>query len=184
MKSLITIIKEIIDQSIQQAKYEKWELGLIKAWGQLLYLGYHELPKTINKIVDEKITKKTFEEYYENADTDEDLQDWMSDSPPTMNGGFAVFDKNRLSSMLTQIANKTKTTEPIKVYRYENVDYEEGWNSYTTDIDDATYGGDNLRMKSYNIPTGYPVIFAGDIADRNEVIINMSSADKAKFLNK
>jgi glycosyltransferase involved in cell wall biosynthesis len=44
---LMQLLKEAIDQSQYQSKYDKWELGLIKAWGQLLYLSYHNLPNTI-----------------------------------------------------------------------------------------------------------------------------------------
>jgi len=176
----------IINESQQQSKYEKWELGLIKAWGQLLYLSYHVIPNSILKIVDEKITKKAFEDYYDNADSDEDLQDWMSDEPPTMNKGFALFDKNRLSAMMTNIANKTKTTTDLVVYRYEkdSKDYGDGWNSYTTAKNDANYAGKDIKLKSYTIPIGYPVIFASGIADENEMIINISSQNKLKFFNK
>jgi hypothetical protein len=135
---LTSLLKEIMDQSQYQSKYDIWELGLIKAWGQLLYLSYHNIPDSISNIVDEKTTKQVFEDYYKNADSNEDLQDWMSDEPPTMNKGVAVFDKNRLSQMMSSIANKTKLQEPLIVYRYEDTSYEQGWNSYTTDINDAS----------------------------------------------
>jgi hypothetical protein len=182
--NLVKLLKEVISQSQQQSKYENWEKGVIKAWGQLLYLSYHNIPNTILKIVDEKTTKKVFEEYYEQADSDEDLQDWMSDEPPTMNKGFAVFDKNRISQMMSSIANKTKLEEPLTVYRYDDTSYENGWNSYTTNINDAVYAGKTRTMASYILPVGYPVIFADDIADKDEVIVNMSAQDKSKFLSK
>ena len=182
--NLFSILKEVINQSQQQSKYENWELGLIKAWGQLLYLSYHNIPNSISKIVDEDTTKKVFEDYYKNADSDEDLQDWMSDEPPTMNKGFAIFDKNRLSKMMEFVAKKTRLEEPLLVYRYEDTSYEQGWNSYTTNINDAAYGGNGMSIVSYTIPKAYPVIFADKIADKNEVIINLSSQDKTKFLNK
>ena len=166
----------------QQSKYEKWEKGVIKAWGQLLYLSYHNIPDTISKIVGEKTTKEIFAEYYEQADSDEDLQDWMSDEPPTMNNGFALFDKNRLSQMMATIANKTKLEEPLIAYRYDDTNYENGWNSYTTDINTAIYAGKERTMATYILPVGYPVIFADGIADKDEVIINMSAQDKSKFL--
>ena len=181
---LTSLLKEIMDQSQYQSKYDIWELGLIKAWGQLLYLSYHNIPDSISNIVDEKTTKQVFEEYYKNADSDEDLQDWMSDEPPTMNKGVAVFDKNRLSQMMSSIANKTRLQEPLIVYRYEDTSYEQGWNSYTTDINDASYAGPSRSMVSYTIPKGHPVIFADKVADSGEVIINLSSSEKAKYINK
>ena len=184
MIKLKTLLKEIIDQSQYQSKYDTWELGLIKAWGHLLYLSYHNIPDTISKIVDEKITKKTFEEYYRNADSDEDLQDWMSDEPPTMNKGVAVFDKNRLFQMMTSVANKTKLQDPVIIYRYDNTNYDQGWNSYTVNKNESTYGGKDRTMRSYTLPKGYPVIFADGIADDDEVIVNLSAAEKAKFINK
>ena len=79
---LTSLLKEIMDQSQYQSKYDIWELGLIKAWGQLLYLSYHNIPDSISNIVDEKTTKQVFEDYYKNPDSNEDLQDWMSDEPP------------------------------------------------------------------------------------------------------
>jgi hypothetical protein len=174
------ILKEIIDQAIQQNKYEDWEKGVVKAWGHVLYLGYHDVPTKISKIVDEETTKEIFKDYYKNSDDDYDLQDWMSNNPPTMDNGFAVFDKDRLSRILSSIANKTKITEPLIIYRYEDTSYDTGWNSYTTNKD-AGYPGEK---KSYTIPIGYPVIFADGIADNNEVIINLGSKEKSDFLNK
>ena len=181
MMKLVDLLKEVQDQRTQQGKYEDWEKGLIKAWGDLLYLSYHDIPNTISNIVDEATTRKVFYDYYKDGDTDEDLQDWMSDAPPTMNRGVAVFDKNRLSKMLSVIANKTKTEEPIKVYRFEDRDYEPGWNSYTTDPDISDPVGNNRSRKSYNIPVGYPVVFASGLADQDEVILNLSGEDKQKF---
>jgi hypothetical protein len=170
------------DHQTQQSKYEDFEKGLIKAWGDLLYLSYHELPNSISKIVDYDTTVEVFEDYYKNADEDEDFQDWMSDSPPTMNRGFAAFDKNRLSSMLTNIANKTKTKDILTIYRYEDTTHDDGWNSYTTNMD-AFYRGPESK-KSYNIPQGFPVIFADGLADDDEVIVNLSKKDKDIFLVK
>lgn len=178
------ILKEILDQTSQQSKYEDWEKGLIKAWGHTLYLSYHNIPNTIQNIVDENTTKKVFAEYFRDADEDEDLQDWMSDEPPTMNKGVAVFDRNRLSKMFAIIANKTKTTEPLTVYRYEDRDYEPGWNSYTTDSDISDPVSSERIKKSYTLPVGYPVVFASGLADQNEVILNLSNEDKAKFVSK
>jgi hypothetical protein len=167
---LAILVKEIAEQS----SYLPWEKGLIMAWGHVLYLGYHDIPKSILKIVDEKTTKNKFEEYYYNAENDEDLQDWMTDEPPTMNKGFALFDKNRLSNMLSEIANKTKLKQPLTIYRYSDIDYDLGWNSYTT-VETDQYDG---NKKTYTLPIGYPVIFASGIADNNEVIVNLAYSNK------
>jgi hypothetical protein len=152
------------------------------AWGHLLYLGYHDLPYNINNIVSEDETRGYFEEYYWNAEDDEDLRDWMSNNPPTVGKGEAIFDKNRLNMMMNDIAMKTRTLDPITIYRYEDQDYEEGWNSYTTDPELDYSNGGKITKKSYIIPAGYPVIFAGGIGDRDEVIINLSSREKKKLI--
>jgi len=108
----------------------------------------------------------------------------MSDEPPTMNKGVAVFDKNRLFQMMTSVANKTKLQDPLIIYRYDNTNYDQGWNSYTVNKNESTYGGKDRTMRSYTLPKGYPVIFADGIADDDEVIVNLSAAEKAKFINK
>lgn len=181
---LVDLLKEAIDQSIYQQRYENWERGLIKAWGHLLYIAYHDLPENAPNMVEEMWAKREFVFYEKYSDTDEELRDWMSNTPPTMNGGQPAFDKNRISKFLTGIADKTKLEEPLVIYRYENTSYDQGWNSYTTNINDAKYGGEGISRSSYTLPKGYPVIFASGIADQDEVIVNLSSADKAKFLNK
>lgn len=62
---------------IENQPYEEWELGLIKAWGGVLYLAYHDLPENINKKVSLDVFKSEMKNYYRNADNDEDLQDWI-----------------------------------------------------------------------------------------------------------
>jgi hypothetical protein len=176
-------INEKIDQSKYQLSYEDWEKGLILAWGHLLYLGYHSLPYKINNIVPENETKKYFAEYYIDGEDDEDLRDWMSDSPPTVGNGKAIFDRNRLNMMLTEISMKTRTKEDLIVYRYEDQEYTEGWNSYTLNPDLAYYSNNkNISKKSYLIPKGHPIIFAGGIADIDEVILNLSPEEKKKLM--
>lgn len=173
----------------EQSKYEDWEKGIIMAWGHVLYLSFHDVPNKIQKIVSEQQTRDTFLEYYQEAGDDEDLQDWMADMPPTMNKGYAIYDKDRLSKMLSDIANKTKTKEPLTVYRVSSKEYDPGWNSYTTNkklTDDYSgwkqpLDGHDNKVEKYELPVGYPVIWADGIADKDEVILNLSTEDKKKF---
>jgi len=182
-------IKLFEDFTQEQSKYEDWEKGIIMAWGHALFLAFHDVPDKIQKIVSVEQTKKSFLEYFNNAENDEDMQDWLSDVPPTMNNGWALYDKDRLSKMLSDIANKTKLTEPLKVYRVTSEDFDSGWASYTTNLSNTDVysdwkqpldGHDN-KVESYELPIGYPVIFADGIADKDEVILNLSREDKKKY---
>lgn len=165
----------------EQSKYEDWEKGIIMAWGHVLYISFHSVPNTIQKIVSVDQTKQVFREYFNEAEADEDMQDWMSDAPPTMNKGYAVYDKDRLSDMMTGMANKTKIKTPLLVYR-TGEDFPSGWNSYTINKDNDMYG--EFKKQGYELPIGYPVIFADDIADKDEVILNLSDEDKKRFVIK
>jgi hypothetical protein len=173
----------------EQSKYEDWEKGIIMAWGHVLYLAFHEVPDSIQKIVSIDQTKKSFLEYFKEAEDDEDMQDWLSDAPPTMNKGLALYDKSRLSKMLSDIANKTKLTKPLKVYRVTSKDFGPGWASYTVNIDRTEeysdwkqpLGWHDNKVESYELPIGYPVIFADGIADKDEVILNISAEDKRRY---
>jgi hypothetical protein len=182
IKNFKNFINESVDHSLYQSNYDDWEKGLILAWGHLLYLGYHDLPYNINNIVSEDETKEYFNEYYREGENDDDLRDWMSNNPPTVGNGQAIFDKHRLNRMMNDIAIKTRTLDPFMIYRYEDQDYTNGWNSYTTDpeLDYSNQG--KIPKKSYLIPAGYPVIFADGIGDRDEVIINLSSVEKRKLI--
>jgi len=159
-------------------KYNDWEKGVIMAWGHVLYLGYHDVKQSISKIVSMEETKKVFLDYYNESDSDEDMQDWMSDGPPTMNGGYAVFDKNRLSSILEDISNKTKLEKSLEIYRYTD-SHKPGWNSYTLNKDNSnSYSG---KLHEYILPKNYPVIFTEGLADTDEVIVNLTSNDLKKY---
>ena len=184
---MIKLLDILLLESFQQeqSKYENWEKGIIMAWGHVLYLAFHDTPDKIMKITSEQQTKGVFLKYFNEAEGDEDMQDWMADNPPTMNKGYAIYDKNRLSNMLSNIANKTKLTKPLKVYRSSYKDFEPGWNSYTiSEEDDYSLGqpiDSDVKQETYELPIGYPVIFAGGIADKDEVILNLSSNDKMKY---
>ena len=153
-----------------QNKYEDWEKGLIKAWGGVLYLGYHILPVNLNNLVDFDRFKNIMVEYFKNSDSDEDMQDWMSDVPPTLDKGkYSLFDKNRIDKVFTEIANKTLTADELIIYRTSD-NHMSGWNSYTL-RNDNSYTYKNSLTIAYKLPKGFPVIFADGIADNDEVIV-------------
>jgi len=183
MKNILSftqLINENLNIENLQNLYLPWEMGLIKAWGGLLYLSFHDLDENIQKKVSEITTKKELENYFLHSDDDEDLVDWFSDIPPTMNGGYALYDKKWLKSALLNISEKTKLVEPLIVYRFSKTE-KDGWNSYTTD-ENIDYSYFTRSKFSYRLPIGYPVIFADGIADNNEVIINMSLENQRKFI--
>lgn len=158
--------------------YEGWELGLIKAWGHVLYLAYHNLPIHIEKKISDIEFREVMIDYYKNSDDDEDLQDWMADEPPTMNKGYAVFDKNRITNCFEQISNKIIIEEPLIVYRSSEFE-QEGWNSYST-----KKGGYYGIEREYLLPIGTNIINADNIADQNEVILNLSRKQLTDYLTK
>lgn len=92
----------------------------------------------------------------------------LSDGPPTLNKGMALFDKNRIDQVFTEIANKIKLTTPLTVYRSSDNE-EDGWNSYTTKP--GEYSG---TERKYLLPIGKNIINAHKIADNNEIILNLS----------
>ncbi len=166
--------------SFDKLPYQDWELGIIKAWGDLLYLAYHIVPQKISedRLVSKKDFRNEFVNYLYNSEEDEDIVDWMSEAPPTYDRGKkALYDKNRMSEVLFGIARQTKITEPLIVYRYEENEGE-GWNSFTLNPS-SSYEGD---VKSYRLPEGTPVIFTGDLADKDEVIVHLTSEQKNKFI--
>ena len=158
-------------QQATQKKYEDWEKGVIKAWGQLLYLSYYETPKKLNNLTDLDEFKRTFWSYFFYADQDEDMQDWMGNNPPTFNGGKeSLFDQNRLDEVLTSIAKKTPTGTPLIVHRSSEKE-QPGWSSFSTRKDEKSYSKGTMR--SYTLPKGTPVIWADGIADHDEVIVKL-----------
>jgi len=109
------------------------------------------------------------------------MQDWMSDEPPTMNKGRALFDKQRIETTFSNMATKTRLKEPLTIYRVSEEGHNTDWNSYTTDKDVALGHldlGFDRSLQSYMLPAGYPVIFASGLADKYEVIVKI---DKEKF---
>jgi len=174
---MIKNFNDFLNESFKNTPYLEFELGLIKAWGHVLYLGYHDLQITIKNMVPLEETKKVFTEYFREADDDEDLQDWMSNTPPTINS-IAVFDKSRINKIFEDIANKTKLKEPLIIYHYSKK-HLAGWNSYTTK-EEPSYGNDSIK-RTYELPIGFPVIFTFGYADNNEVIVNLNSTQLKEF---
>jgi hypothetical protein len=162
-------------------EYSKWENGLILAWGQLLYLGYHNLPEDSNKVQYSKFLS-IMEEYWD-LDKDsqeyEDISDWFSDSPPTIKG-IPLYDKKRLRESFDRIAKKYPTKSEIIVYRTSRIP-ESGVNSYS--LNKGQYGYFKLaEERSYLLPVGTNIIWADGIADDNEVIWNPTEEELIKYL--
>ena len=166
------------DLNSYRLPYEKWEMGIIKAWGHLLYLSFHSVPWKIesSRLVSIQDFKKEFREYLDNSE-DEDLQEWMSESPPSYDGGrLFLYDGARMNSALFDIAEKTSLKKPLTVYRYETVEGS-GWNSFTTNPG-LVYSGDR---KGYSLPVGTPVILTDGLADEDEVIVHMTDDEKRRW---
>jgi hypothetical protein len=119
--------------------------------------------------------KEIFIDYYYNAESDEDLQDWMSDSPPTYNK-VPLFDKERLENDFNNIAKKTPLSEDMILYRSSRLLEREGLNSYT--IHKNRYDG---LERCYKVPKGTPIIFASGIADDGEFIWNPTKYELSKY---
>lgn len=163
----------------QDLPYEDWEMGVIKAWGHLLYIAFHHVPMELPeiKLVSMEKFKEEFRNYLLNSDDDEDLQDWMAEEPPTYSrGGEALYDRKRMDEVLSRIANKTRIKEPLIIYRYSRTE-REGWNSFTTSQSIAYEG----ERRAYKLPEGTPVIFTGDLADKHEVIVNLTKEQGAQW---
>ena len=161
--------------------YLPWEKGLILAWGNLLYLGYHSLPENSKKVSD-SLFKSTMEDYWrldKDSEEFEDMSDWFSDTPPRLNDGTPLFDKGRLRDSFEVIAQKYPAKTPLTLYRTSR-EAETGINSYTTEK--GQYSNLGYKEREYLLPIGTKVIWADGIADDNEVIWNPSQEDLDKYL--
>lgn len=150
-----------------QKKYSIHEIGLIRAWGTTLYLAYYNLPKS-GTVVPYKEYVEILSEYAvlsELSDEYEDITDWISDSPPTINR-VPVWNQSRLENDFNKIANKTPTDREITLYRTSKKE-EPGLNSYS--LISGVYG-DVVNQREYLLPTGTPIIWGHGVADDNEVI--------------
>lgn len=162
---------ESFDQTLHsrmQQAYEDFEKGLIRAWGGLLYLGYHDLPEE-GSTVSRNRYKSELEEYFQMDYDDpefEAFEDWFSEMPPTI-GGRPLFNKSIVRDDFETIASKTPAPEDMIVYR-TSVTEQPGLNSYTQKP--GEYEIPQGKERAYKIPKGTPVVFASDIADHGEIV--------------
>ena len=166
---------ESFDQTLHsemQQDYDDFEKGLIRAWGGLLYLGYHNLPESGSTVSRDRY-RRELEEYYEMDYDDpefEDFEDWFSEMPPTI-GGKPLFNKSIIRDDFETIARKTPAPFDILVYRTSERE-EPGINSYT--VLPGEYSGlgwSSGEERAYKVPKGTPMVFASGIADKGEVIL-------------
>jgi len=161
-------------------KYEKWERGLIKAWGGLLYISYHNF-KDSGKTQPIDNFKREMENLFDmSEDTEEylDIHEWLGDGG--LVDGIPLFTKKMLDDLFLKIAKKTPTPYDITIYRTADKE-QPGVNSYTLMDDDSYYGYMKSVRRVYNIPKGTPVIFAGIDADEDEIIWMPTKSDLTKY---
>lgn len=159
-------------------KYEIWERGVIKAWGDILYLDYHALPKSGKTQSFEQLKRDFVEFFHTKSGTDEydDLMEWLQEGGSR--NGIPLFNKKIMDSILDSIAKKTPAPFDIIVYR-TSIKEQPGVNSYTIYKDGYEHHGG--VEKSYLIPKGTPIIFAGIDADPGEIIWNASSSQLKQY---
>lgn len=141
--------------------------------GGLLYLDFDDLGKSLKCASIDKY-KDTFIEYMDaNDDELDDLNDWISDMPPSLDGK-ALFDKDRIENDLLEMSMLTKSESDIIIFRVheDKNDWKKGWKSYTIypEMYDATV--DNCV--AFKISKGCPLIFASELADKGEIIANLT----------
>lgn len=161
-------------------KYEKWERGLIKAWGGLLYINYHNF-KESGKTQPIDNFKREMETLFDmSTDSEEyhDMHEWLSDGG--IDDGVPLFNKKMLDDLFSKIANTTPSPFEFIIYRTAD-DEHPGVNSYTLIDDDSYYGYKKNIRRGYKIPKGTPIIFAGVDADDEEMIWNPTKSDLTKY---
>ena len=172
----------VVDMAFQRKmarKYEKWERGLIHAWGGTLYLSYYNnIPKSgktqsLNQLKRDVIEFMSLEvgsdEWYE---TDE----WFAEGG--YRGGVPLFTKDLLEDIYRKIAKKTPAPFDFIIRRTSDKE-EDGLNSYTTIK--GGYARNGGKEMAYLIPKGTPIIFAGVDADESEIIWIPTKADLKKY---
>ena len=157
-------------------KYEKWERGLIRAWGGLLYISYHNFKDSgkTQPFDNFKMEMENLFDMREGTDEYHDIHEWLSDGG--LDDGIPLFTKKMLDDLFSKIAKKTPAPYDITIYRTADKE-QPGVNSYTLIDDDSYYGYMKSVRRGYNIPKGTPVIFAGIDADEDEIIWIPSSKD-------
>lgn len=177
----ISKIKEVTKevQAKMAKKYETWERGVIRAWGDIFYLDYHSMPKS-GKTQSLNRLKKDFQELQNtdpNSSKYEELQDWLQEKGKR--GGVPLFNKKIMDGIFLSIAKKTPAPIDFIIYRTSNKE-QDGVNSYTTEKGaylDWAQGSE----RAYMIPKGTPVIFADADADDNEIIWMPTKSDLKKY---
>lgn len=164
-----------------QKKYSIYEIGLIRAWGNRLYLSFYGLSKSGNMVPYEEYVKilsdyAVLDEYSEEF---EDINDWITNVPPTLNK-VPLWNQDRLQDDFNKMANKTPTDREITVYR-TSIKEEPGLNSYS--LESGVYG-DVINQREYLLPKATPIIWGHDIADINEVIWSPTLDELKKFIIK
>ena len=163
-------IKEVTKtvQAKMAKKYEAWEHGVIRAWGNIFYMDYHSMSKSgktqsLNQL---KKDFATLQKTDPNSSKYEELQDWFQEYGKR--GGVPLFNKKTMDDIFLSIAKKTPAPIDFIIYRTSNKE-QDGVNSYTTEKGaylDWAQGSE----RAYMIPKGTPIIFADTDADDNEII--------------
>lgn len=162
-------------------KYEKWERGVIKAWGSIFYMDYHKMPvggktQPFNQL------KNDFLEFFNTpfgSDAFEELDEWLQEYGKR--NGVPLFNKTVMDKIFNDIAKKTPAPFDFTIYR-TSAKEEDGVNSYT--VNKGAYknwlssGG---VERAYLIPKGTPVIFADADADNGEIIWAPTKSDLKKY---
>lgn len=162
-------------------KYEKWERGVIKAWGSTLYIDYHSMPKGWYKTQPLNQLKNDFLKFFK-TDIDstkgEDLSEWLADGGKR--NGVPLFNKMIMDKIFKDIAEKTPAPFDFTIYRTSKKE-ESGVNSYTVNKGAYSNWQSGGVERAYLIPKGTPVIFAGVDADNGEIIWNPTKAELKKY---
>jgi len=162
-------------------KYEKWERGVIKAWGSIFYIDYHSMP-TSGKTQPFNQLKRDFIEFFNtpiSSDEFEELDDWIQEYGKR--GGVPLFNKTVMDKIFKDIAKKTPAPLDFTIYR-TSAKEESGVNSYTVNKGSySNWHADNSVERAYLIPKGTPVIFADADADNGEIIWMPTKSDLIKY---
>ncbi len=171
-----------VDFSVYK-KYKKYQQGLVKAWGGLLYLDFDGLSKSL-KCAPIEDYRHQFEEYLDTKDKDDlsDFDDWLADMPPSVDNGSPLFDKDRIEADLLAIAKSTPSQDEIMIFRVnkDKNDWKKGWKSFT--VNPKGYGAKPDNCVAFKIAKGCPLIFASELADKGEIVANLTHESFKKYV--